>query len=369
MEISQETYYLLALTRIDGIGAITARKLLKVVQNPKRLFDNSEKELQKEFGIGKITAKNIHQYKNFDEVDKELLFVEKEQVEIITILDDKYPPLLKHCPDAPVVLFAKGNTEILPNQMLSIVGTRNVTSYGVDFTQKLIGDIKEYQSVIVSGYAFGVDILAHLSAIENNLKTIAVLGHSLQHTYPAMHRKYNKKIEENGLFLTEFWSSDTIQKENFIQRNRIVAGISQATIVVESAKKGGSLVTAKMANDYNREVFALPGRTTDRYSEGCNYLIKTNQAHLITSASDLIYHLNWKHEEPQPKTIQPELFIDLNETEQKVYDLLSERKKELLDLISLDTQIPLHQLGMILLTLELKGIIRPLPGKYYELIT
>ena len=221
--------------------------------------------------------------------------------------------------------------------------------------------------VIVSGFAYGVDIVAHQAALENNLQTIGVVAHGLNQIYPKAHKKYVARIEENGGFITEFWSSSNPDKENFVRRNRIVAGISEATIVIESAEKGGSLITANMANEYNRDVFAVPGRTSDRYSQGCNNLIKTQKANLLTSAADLIYILNWDLE-TVAKPIQKQLFIALDDNEQKIYDFLQQTGKELLDTIALECDFPIFKISGILLNMELKGVIRPLPGKLFEAI-
>lgn len=365
---SPNDFYLLALTRIEGVGCITARRLLSHYENPKDIFKASKKELKSLDAIGSILAEKINQFNAFDVVEKEITYAEKNNIEILTILNKNYPPLLKHCVDAPIVLFKKGTFNLQYHNSLSIVGTRNMTAQGSEAVKNLLAEMVPFQPTIISGYAFGVDICAHLAAIDHNLPTIAVLGHGLQTTYPSLHKKYNSKIYENGCFLTEFWSSDIIDRENFVRRNRIAAGLSQATLVIESAIKGGSLITAQMANDYGREVFALPGRITDLYSEGCNYLIKTNQAQLITKAEDIAFMLNWDQDKKQIKKIQPQLFVDLPEKEQKIYDYLKEKKMELLDILSIDLQIPVHQSSVLLLNLELKGLVRPLPGKMYQCI-
>jgi DNA processing protein len=200
------------------------------------------------------------------------------------------------------------------------------------------------------------------------LQTVGVLAHGLNQIYPKTHKKFISKMEKNGGFLTEFWSSSNPDKENFVKRNRIVAGISEATIVIESADRGGSLITATMASDYNRDVFAVPGRTTDKYSLGCNNLIKTQRAHLLTSAADLIYILNWELEEKPTKSVQKQLFVSLDEEEQKVYDYLLKKGKELMDIIALECDFPIYKISGILLNMELKGVVRPLPGKLFEAI-
>jgi len=286
----------------------------------------------------------------------------------LSVLDEAYPYNLKQCHDAPFLLFTKGVVDFNNTKVLSVVGTRNVTSYGSDFVKELIQELKKYNPIIVSGYAYGVDICAHLAAIDNGLQTIAVLGQSLEVTYPKVHAKYNKRVMENGGFVTEFSINDPLIKENFIRRNRIVAGLSQATIVIESAVKGGSLSTAKFANDYNRDVFALPGRISDLFSLGCNNLIKTNQANLLTSVNDLIYYLNWDQELRNDKSSKVfEIPNDLSREEMIVVLFLRENGSEILDVIAFKTEIPVYKLSVILLNLELRNLVVPLPGKLFEL--
>jgi len=238
----------------------------------------------------------------------------------------------------------------------------------MEFTKKLIEEISPLNPIIVSGFAYGVDIYAHQMAMEFGLQTIGVLAHGLNQIYPKVHKKYMAKIEQNGGFLTEFWSTSNPDKENFIKRNRIVAGISEATIVIESAERGGSLVTANLANDYNRDVFAVPGRTTDKYSQGCNNLIKTQRANLLTSAADLVYILNWELQRESQKAVQKQLFVTLTDEEQIIYDYLQKTGKEMMDIIALECDFPIYRISSILLNMELKGVIRPLPGKMFEVV-
>lgn len=281
--------------------------------------------------------------------------------------EENYPDRLKHCIDSPILLFTAGNINLNKKRIISIVGTRQITPYGMDFCKKLIADLAPLDPIIVSGFAYGVDIVAHQSAMENNLQTIGVLAHGLNQIYPKTHKKYMAKMEQNGGFMTDFWSSSQPDRENFIKRNRIVAGISEATIVIESADKGGSLITANMANDYNRDVFAVPGRTSDKYSQGCNNLIKTQRAHVLTSAADLVYILNWDLEQKE-KSVQKQLFITLEPEEQLIFDFLQKKGKEQMDVIALECDLPIFKLSSLLLNMELKGVARPLPGKLFEII-
>ena len=283
-------------------------------------------------------------------------------------LEADYPEKLKHCVDGPVVLFSSGNINLEGRKIISIVGTRQITSYGTDFCKKFIEDLAPLNPVIISGFAYGVDIVAHQAALDNNLQTIGVLAHGLNQIYPKAHKKYMAKMEENGGFMTEFWSTSNPDRENFLKRNRIIAGMAEATVVIESADKGGSLVTANLANDYNRDVFAVPGRITDKYSQGCNNLIKSQRANLLASAADMIYMLNWELEEKKHKPVQKQLFVSLEMDEQKIYDYLQKSGKELMDIIALECELPVYKISSLLLNMELKGVIRPLPGKLFEAI-
>ncbi|RZJ34083.1 MAG: DNA-protecting protein DprA [Flavobacterium sp.] len=361
----QDLFYLLALQEVDGIGDIIAKKLITHFGSAEAVFKS--KRVDSVEGVGSIISSKFNDKSVFAKAEKELEFIMRNSINAYSFSDSKYPEKLKHCVDGPLLLFSTGNINLNKQKILSIVGTRQITPFGADFTRELIADLAPLNPVIVSGYAYGVDIVAHLSAIENNLQTVAVVAHGLNQIYPKNHHKYVPKVESNGGFFTEFRSTSEPEKENFVKRNRIVAGMSEATIVIESAAKGGSLITANMANGYNRDVFAVPGRTTDKFSEGCNNLIKTQKAHLLTSAADLVYMLNWDLETPS-KPVQKQLFIDLEPEEQKVYDYLASKGKELLDIVALDCEMPVFRLSGMLLNMELKGVVRPLPGKLFEAI-
>ena len=364
---TKDLFYTLALLKIDGIGDITAKKLIQHFGSAEKVLFATKKNLATVEGIGYKTINNLQNHQAaLKSAEIELKYIEKDNINVLSINDGNYPLALKNCTDAPVLLFTSGNINLENPKFISIVGTRNPTHYGVGFCKELIQDLKAYNPVIVSGFAYGIDIIAHIAATENNLQTIAVLAHGLNQIYPKVHKKYITKVEENGGLMTEFWSNSSPEKENFVKRNRIVAGLSQATIVVESAQSGGSLITANLALDYNREVYALPGKTTDKYSAGCNNLIKTQRAQLITNAQDLVYFLNWESAKPK-KSIQKQLFVELDATEQKVFDYLLPLERELMDIIAISCNIPVYQLSSVLLTMELKGVVRPLPGKFFEL--
>lgn len=364
----EELFYLLALQKVDLVGDIVAKKLLNHFGNAKNVFQANASRLSSIDGIGSILIKNLKDKTVFEKAEKELQFIKENHIDTLFFQDENYPDKLKHCIDGPVLLFSSGNLDLKNRKIISIVGTRQITSYGMECCKKLIADLAPLNPVIVSGFAYGVDIVAHQAAMENNLQTIGVVAHGLNQIYPKVHTKYVAKMEENGGFLTDFWSSSNPDKENFVKRNRIVAGMAEATIVIESADKGGSLITANMAVDYNRDVFAFPGRATDKYSQGCNNLIKTQKANLMTSAADLIYMLNWDLESDNPKPVQKQLFVELDHDEQKIYDYLLKSGKELLDIIALECEFPVYRISSILLNMELKGVIRPLPGKLFEAI-
>ena len=363
----QDLFHLLALQQVEGVGDIVAKKLINHCGTATEVFKTKASQLAAIDGIGSILLQKLKDKTIFEKAEQELQFIQANEINVAYFLDENYPERLKHCIDGPALLFTSGNIDLKNKKTISIVGTRQITSYGMEFCRKLIEDLAPLNPVIISGFAYGVDIFAHQLAIEHDLQTIGVVAHGLNQIYPKTHKKYVAKVEENGGFMTEFWSSSNPEKENFVRRNRIVAGISEATIVIESAERGGSLITANMANDYNRDVFAVPGRTTDKYSQGCNNLLKTQKANLLTSAADLVYILNWDIES-KAKPVQKQLFVTLEPDEQKVYDYLLKNGKELMDIIALRCDFPIYKISGMLLNMELKGVIRPLPGKLFEAI-
>ncbi|WP_367756233.1 DNA-processing protein DprA [Flavobacterium sp. WC2430] len=363
----QDLFYLLALQRVEGVGDIIAKKLITHCGSAEAVFTTKIATLATIDGVGSMLLKNLKDKMVFEKANQELDYINANAVNTVYFQDEAYPERLKQCIDGPLLLFSSGNINLKNRKIISIVGTRQITSYGTEFCRKLIEDLAPLDPIIVSGFAYGVDIVAHQLAIEHNLQTIGVVAHGLNQIYPKTHKKYVAKVEENGGFMTEFWSSSNPDKENFVRRNRIVAGMSEATIVIESADRGGSLITANMANDYNRDVFAVPGRVTDKYSQGCNNLIKTQKANVLTSAADVVYILNWDIQK-EIKPVQKQLFVTLDEDEQKVYDYLLKTGKELMDIIALRCDFPIYRISGLLLNMELKGVVRPLPGKLFEAI-
>lgn len=365
-----EHIYTLALTRIPGLGQIGALNLLRSLGSATAIFQN-RKELKDL--IPEVSDKLIQTLdcpEAFQRAEQELKFAEKNQIQCITLNDASYPSRLRECEDAPLALFYRGNASLNARRVISIVGTRHSTHYGEDLCTSFIKDLKDLcpDIQIISGLAYGIDIHAHRAALQYSFPTIGVLAHGLDRIYPAAHRKTAIAMMDNGGLLTEFMSETNPDRQNFVKRNRIVAGMSDATIVVESAAKGGALITAELAESYNRDCFAFPGRTTDIYSAGCNELIKKNRASLILSAQDVVQAMGW-NSGVAPKTVQRELFPDLNDEERKVVEALQQAPDGLqINTLVVETNIPIQHISALLFDLEMKGIVRALAGGVYKLI-
>jgi len=366
--LEEEIIALLALQKTKGVGDIIAKKLISHCGSAQNILAEKKNTLAKINGIGAATLRFLFDKKDLLAAEKELAYIQKNNLNFCYYQNDNYPSLLKQCIDAPILLFSDGNINLNNLRIISIVGTRKMTLYGRDFVNQFIEELTPYNPIIVSGFAYGVDITAHKAAVKNKLQTIGVLAHGFEQIYPKVHKKYIHQVNENGGFYSEFWHDEDPLKNNFLKRNRIVAGMSKATIIIESAERGGSLVTADIANSYSRDVFAVPGKTTDSLSKGCNNLIKTNKAGILTSAKDLAEALNWELSSKQPKAIQKQLFIDLSKEEQTIVDFLQKNEKTHIDSIALDCNIPVYKLATLLFNMEMKGVIRPLQGKLFELI-
>ncbi len=358
----------LRLQSIPHVGDITAKKLIAHCGSPSAVFSDKRNALRKIDGIGEFILAELFDLKYLDEALAEFSFISQNNIQCNLFTDKGYPTNLKHCVDGPILLFSRGNIKLENQRLISIVGTRNMTSYGRKFCERFIEEIAPVNPIIVSGFAYGVDICVQKEALKSGLQTIGCLAHGLNQIYPRDHTKYVEDIEKNGGFLSEFWSTSRPEKENFLKRNRIIAGMSMATVVIESAEKGGSLVTADLAHGYNRDVFAVPGRAEDLYSRGCNNLIKQQKAHLITCAADLLYLLNWDIEPSKPKAVQSRLFVELESTEKRIYDYLLNDGKQQLDSIAASCHMPVFKVSSTLLGMEIKGVVRPLPGKLFEAI-
>jgi DNA processing protein len=362
-----ELLYVLALQNVSKIGDITAKKLIQHCGSAEAVFNEKKNNLLKIDGIGSVLISDLFGKHHLNEAEQELKFMRDENITCLYFEDDTYPEKLKHCIDGPILLFQSGKINLKQQRIISIVGTRKITTHGIATCVALVEELSLYNPVIVSGFAYGTDITAQKAALKYNLQTIGCLAHGLNQIYPKTHKKYVANIEQHGGFLTDFWSTDDFDRNNFLKRNRIIAGLSEATIIIESAEKGGSLVTADIANSYNREVFAVPGRITDTQSVGCNNLIKHQRAHVLSKAADIPYILNWQtDDEIQP--VQKKLFVELDTDEKIVYNFLKDNGKELLDMIALKCDMPTFRIASILLNMELKGVIRPLPGKQFEVI-
>jgi DNA processing protein len=365
---NEEFLNILALLNTDGIGDVMAKKLISHFGNAAGIFAAKKHQLLKISGIGTSMIAALKNKNNFTKAEQEIEFINSNNIEYFYFKNDDYPSYLNHCYDAPILLFKKGNINLQNQKIISVVGTRQMTSYGKSMLDELFKGLKVYNPVIVSGLAYGIDIYAHRLALKHNLQTVAVLAHGLDRIYPAVHKNVAQDLLKNGGLLTDFWSNTNPDRENFVKRNRIVAGLSQATIVIESAEKGGSLITADIANSYNRDVFAIPGRITDTYSKGCNQFIKTNRAAVLSSAKDLAYILNWEKDIQDNKTIQKQLFIELSDAEKLIYNYLLKEGKQQIDMIGLHCNLPTFKAASLLMNLELKGVVKPLPGKIFEAV-
>ncbi|APG60842.1 DNA-processing protein DprA [Christiangramia salexigens] len=364
---SEELFYTLALQHVPNLGDASAKKLIRKFGKAENIFKEKKSSLLKISGVGQVRIRELFDTQHLKAAEKELKFIEAQNINCHFYQNEDYPERLKHCLDGPVLLFSRGKIQIKNRKLLSVVGTRQITNHGTSFCEKLIEELAPLDPVIISGFAYGVDITAQKAAIKHGLQTIGCLAHGLNQIYPKIHKKYMQPIEENGGFFTDFWSSDKFDRNNFLKRNRVIAGLSEATIVIESAEKGGALVTADIAQSYDREVFAVPGRASDKFSSGCNNLIKSQKAHVLTSAADLVYILNWKLSEA-PKAVQKQLFVELDNEEQQLYDFLKVQGKTELDLVALNCSLPTFKTASLLLNMELKGVVRPLPGKLFEVI-
>lgn len=357
----------IALTHIPGVGAVNSRLLLKHFGSAEDVFKAKKSQLTAIQGIGEKTAQSILQHHFFERAEQELQFVEKYKIKTFFYTDEDYPKRLKNCYDAPVLLYYKGNADLNSERIVSIVGTRNSTSYGKDLTDSLVEELKKHNVLVISGLAYGIDAMAHKACLKQDIPTVGVVGHGLDRIYPAQHRSLAEKMLNSGGILTEFSSGTKPDRENFPKRNRIVAGLADATVIVEASLTGGALITAELANSYNRDVFAFPGRVKDEFSAGCNFLIKTNRASLISSAKDLEYLLGWIREEVTQPQQQLSLRLDLSVDEKKVAEALLNRPNSGIDELAIATQLPQSKLAITILGLEMQGILMSLPGKTYRL--
>ncbi len=363
--ILNDLLYQIALTKIPSVGAVTAKNLISYCGGTKAVFHASKKELLRIPGIGALTADKILNQTVLEEAEEEIKFIEEHDIQTFFYLDEDYPTRLTYYNDSPTLLYYKGTASLNNARVLAIVGTRKPTPQGVAICQEIVEQLKPYNVVIVSGLAYGIDVTAHRTCVESGIETIGVMGNGLGSIYPAQHRQVAERMSAHGGLLTEYSHQIGPDREHFPARNRIIAGLCDALLVVETERKGGSMISAYKALDYHKEVFAVPGRVKDRYSLGCNFLIRTNRAALVESAEQIAQEMNWEAKELNQ---QPTLFQSFTPEEQQIVDALREKDQVGLDELSYTINIPTHKLAGLLLELEFRNVLKSLPGKRYLLL-
>jgi len=359
--------YKIAITQLPFIGDINAKKLIAYCGGVEEVFKESKSNIKKIPGISHRVVESITNNKAiFDRVDKEINFIEKNNIQPIFFFDKEYPQRLKHCVDSPMMLYYKGNADLNKKHVVSVVGTRTPTNYGKANCEKLIQHLKDLDVLVVSGLAYGIDICSHKNSLAAGISTVGVLGSGMDWIYPGTHKDVAKEMMENGGLLTEFLSGTKPDRQNFPLRNRIVAGMADVIVVVESGIKGGSLITANLGFGYNRDIVAFPGRSNDTMSKGCNRLIKSNIASLIESGEDLFKLMNWE-KDSKKKVIQRSFFVEMNEHEKILYNIIKDGEPHGIDELSMDSGLPMSKTSASLLSLEFKGAIKSLPGKTYQI--
>jgi DNA processing protein len=366
--MTNDLLYQIALTLIPNIGPIQAKILLQHCE-AEEIFHAKKSFLEKIEGIGEVRANNIKSFTDFSKAEDEIKFIEKYKIKPLFISDNDYPQRLLNCYDSPTLLYYKGSADLNALKIISIIGTRHHTEYGKQVAEKMIKELAAHNITIVSGLAFGIDAIAHKSSIKNDMPTVGVLAHGLDQIYPSEHSNLAKDmLKNNGGLLTEFRSKSKPDKHNFPTRNRIVAGMSDATIVIETGIKGGSMITAELANGYNKDVFAIPGRVTDHKNAGCNFLIKNNKAVLLSDAQELIETMGWEEQSRKSGVrSQKELFIELSDEERIVVNILKEKESVPIDEINLKSGLSSSAVAAAILSLELQNAVLSLPGKLYQL--
>lgn len=365
----EDLKYLIAILLAPQIGSGITKNLIAYCGSPKAAYHADKKTLLKIPGIAESTANHIINKQTLDRAEEEIDFINKNNIKALFINDKEYPFKLKQCNDAPILLFYKGDTPLNHDKIVGIVGTRAATDYGKQLCEQLVADLKPFNPLIISGLAFGIDITAHKAAIKHNIPTIGILGHGLDKIYPAVHTEYAKKmIEQGGGIISEFFIKSKPDRENFPKRNRIIAGMCDVVIVVEAKENGGALITANIANSYNRDVFAFPGRIGDEKSIGCNKLIKSHKAALIESAKDIEYIMRWEKSTKANMPKQKSLNLNLSKNELAIIRFIETKQPVQFDDLINTIPIPFSKLSEILLNLEFMNIIKSLPGKRYRLV-
>ena len=363
---------LMALSLTPGVGLVSARRLIDAMGSATAIFEH-RRELPKLVpGFSQRQADALNTPELFERAAREWEFANKHNIKCLCLNDEDYPSRMRECTDAPLVLFYKGNAPLNRLHVVNIVGTRHITDYGRMLCERFVTELKELcpDALIVSGLAYGVDICAHRAALKHGFETVGVLAHGLDRIYPASHRNDAVQMMEHGGLLTEFMSETNPDRQNFVWRNRIIAGVSDATVVVESAFKGGSLITAEIAGGYGRDCFAFPGLVGAPYSEGCNNLIRDNGAMLLQSAEDLVKAMQWNTPLSPQQPVQRSLFPELNEEEQYIVHLLQQSPAGIhINTLTVQANMPVQKLSAMLLELEMKGVVMMLAGGSYRLLS
>ncbi len=357
--------YQIGITLIPGIGDVNGKKLIGYCGSAEAVFKSSRKALSAIPGMGEFLIQNILKQKVLIRAEEEIEFIQKNNIRALYYQDEAFPQRLLNCYDHPLMLYFKGNADLNHARIVAFVGTRSATDYGKTMCRELVDGLAEKDVLLVSGLAYGIDSCAHKQALESGIPTVGVLGHGLDKLYPSLNRKLATEMLENGGLLTDFMTETIPDRENFPKRNRIVAGMSDAVVVVESDLKGGALITAELANSYNRDVFAVPGKLGDTYSRGCNFFIKTNKAALIQSAKDIAYIMGWDDRKDKQQG-QTELFVHLSDEEKVLLALLNEKGTLSIDKLVIHSGITPSKVAAGLLNLEFSGFIQTLPGKQYK---
>lgn len=361
------TIFELAISRLPGIGNVLGRQLISYCGSAEQVFKAKKGTLLKIPGIGDQIAEQIINQSVFKETEDEINRAGKENTEILFFTHPNYPKRLLPLTEAPLVLYKKGNVDLNNPKSIAIVGTRSASNYGLEITQQIIYQLQSYSPLIVSGLAYGIDIAAHKAAVETNIPTIAVMANGMDAIYPSVHKKFTPSIIQNGALLTEYPFGTKAEAFHFPARNRIVAGLADLTIVVEAKISGGALITAAIANQFDREVMAVPGRIGEKTSEGCNKLIKNLNAHIFTQSEDIVQLLNWDIEKNNNKFKNTVQIEGLTTEERLIYDLLNKTGEIHIDEVSFQTLIPINRIASTILELEFKGFVKALPGKKFKL--
>jgi DNA processing protein len=364
---SDKLIYQIALTLIPGIGDVLGKKLVAYSGSAEAVFKQKKTSLMKIPGIGKKFASAVITQQVFGQAEEEIRFMEEKAIRPLFYLDKGYPERLKQCADSPMMLYCKGSADPEASRMVGIVGTRKATSYGKDCCMELVEGLASAGVMVVSGLAYGIDVCAHQACLKREVPTIGVLAHGLDVVYPLVHTHTAEKMLQKGALISDYPSRTKLDRENFPRRNRIVAGLCDAIVVIESASEGGSLITADIANSYSRDVFAYPGRITDAYSAGCNKLIRENKAALVVGASDVIRLMGWEEQKKKEAPLQRSLFVELKPEEEYIVQLMRDKGNVHIDELSALAAMPVYRISALLLRLEFQGVLKSLPGKMYRL--